>query len=242
MRDRLRHNSRGTPRGRHARRRPDTELRTDLDQLAVVAERGGQEMPRNWLLGLVTLVVLSSCTPDTTDVDPSPTGTTAATTTRLTPSAIATPLGLGDRWKKPCELIEVFSLEDYGFGDEEDGEPFETAQGAACRWTATDARVHMAVRLEIIAYPNYDIIGQTYADADKALIFKPTSLTLDGLPAAYVVDDPASCAFVAGLSATQGVKVTYSRAQPFGDMPVKDRCSYPYSAVSGVVSTIRPPK
>ncbi|WP_166657960.1 DUF3558 family protein [Actinokineospora alba] len=189
------------------------------------------------------LVGLTACTEQRS---PRPASTSQSTTAAgpvRTAPAVDEPISLGELWKSPCGLIKVFKLEDYGFGDEDDGRPYPDGSGSACVWTATKGAGAGTATLVMVAYPNHDILGETYRTAPAdATAFKPSTLTLPQLPAAYVADTPTSCSYVVGFSATQGIKVTYTAPEAFEEQDIKKRCAIPYSAAAGVVSMIRPPR
>ncbi|MBC6451535.1 DUF3558 family protein [Actinokineospora xionganensis] len=194
-------------------------------------------------LAAIIVVGLGACTEQR---PPSPASTSQSTTAGgavRTAPAVDEPISLGELWKSPCGLIKAFKLEDYGFGDEDDGKPYPDGSGSACVWTATNGAGSGTATLVMVAYPDHDILGETYRTAPAdATAFKPSMLTLPRLPAVYVADTATSCSYVVGFSATQGIKVTYTAPEAFEEPDIKKRCAIPYSAAAGVVSMIRPPR
>lgn len=149
------------------------------------------------------------------------------------------PVSLGDSWKNPCGLLKGFNLEDWGFGDENDGRLYQVENGTACGWTGIDKAGETPVTLELVAYPDHDILGETYRTAPSAEAFKPFEVVLPPLPSAFVLESSMSCSYVVGFSDRQGIRATLTRQKPFEEQDIKKKCAVPYSASIGVLDTIR---
>lgn len=195
-------------------------------------------MFRKWPVVLVAAAigVLPACTDEGLDPDPSPStgGTSSAGKSMSAVPTVEKPIDLGDLWTKPCSMIEAFDLEDFGFRDVP-GQADVSGATAGCRWSA-----QAGARMEIVAYPNSDILGATYGSSSaKTETFMPT--TTLGFPAVYLTENAKTCTLVVGFSVRQGIKVTYVRGEPFKDEGVDVRCQFPRRAAMGVVEMIRHP-
>ncbi|MGQ0837922.1 DUF3558 family protein [Actinokineospora sp.] len=194
------------------------------------------------LLGLVVLMgTVTACSNPGSESPPPQTSSAppSSTSARAVAPEVERPLSLGDHWMKPCELLHVWMPENLGFGETE-GQPDRTENATTCRWAATDPKIDSAVSLEIAAYPDTDILGDAYANTPATPgVFKPTSLIIPRLPAAYVRYDPLVCAVVVGLSDRQGLKVTYGRQKSVPIEVAKDSCFFAFMAASDIVGNLR---
>lgn len=208
--------------------------------------RVGWGMYRNragrWACAVLASGFLAACAPSESKPVPSTSSAPVNTTSLIVAPAVEEPISLGDRWMKPCELIKPWDREAYGFGDREDGAARQIENGSECSWTAIDPASKTSITLAIAAYPDYDILGETYKNAPAAPgAFKPFGHTVPKLPSVFVAEHSTSCSYVVGFSAHQGVKVTYTRQLPFEVDDIKEKCAVPYSAAAGLVSDIRNP-
>jgi hypothetical protein len=199
-------------------------------------------MYRKWVLAIVATCLLSACTKPGPETVPSRTSSAGATATSspLVAPVVEHPVSLGESWKNPCALLKVYKLEDWGFGDEEDGRPNQVEHGSACVWTAIDQVTDTTVTLELVAYPDHDILGETYKIASMSPeTFKPFSMIRPPLPSAFVLKSSMVCSYVVGFSDRQGISVTYTRQVPFEDGDIKKKCAVPYSASVNALDTMR---
>ncbi|CRK61659.1 hypothetical protein [Alloactinosynnema sp. L-07] len=149
------------------------------------------------------------------------------------------PISLGDLWKRPCFLIPVWALEDFGIDQEIKGKPFQSGPGHGCAWSAP-GQGDETTGFEVVAYPDFDILRDTYENASKrAVMFEPTGTR--HFPAAYLVENDTSCTYVIAFSNTQGVKVTRTQQRPYTHEGPKERCEHPGQAAFEIESVIRHP-